>query len=126
MVLASLLTASGASAFYPMDIENNARWIVLDGLAMPPGRAQMAVEIVDLRTVDLSSELPGASAVCGTVEFRHDDEGRAKFVLFYISDRGGTPATVSRPFFYAPDASESIDSDGRTAQAACGSGADQL
>ena len=115
------LTISAGALAYPMDIENDARWLVLDGLAMPAGVAQQETQISNLRARDLSGEAAGISAVCGTVDFGNDDEGATNFVVFYAARPGGGIAVVSAPFFYGTaSGGRSLDPDQRVAQEACG------
>jgi hypothetical protein len=114
------LTISAGALAYPMDIENDARWLVLDGLAMPAGLAQQETQISNLRARDLSGEAVGISAVCGIVDFRNDDEGATNFVVYYAAKSGGGIAAISPPFFYGTAAGgRSLDPDQRVAQEAC-------
>jgi hypothetical protein len=119
------LVALGASSALarPIDVENDARWLVLDGLAMPVGAAQDEVRIGDLRTRDLpgTSEL---SAVCGTADFGRDDEGSVRFVVLYARDSQGGVAAVSSPFFYDATVARSADTEDRVAQDLCGTSAE--
>lgn len=115
------LTISAGALAYPMDIENDARWRVLDGLAMPAGLAQQDTQISNLRARDLPGEAAGISVVCGTVDFGNGDEGATNFVVFYAAKPGGGIAAASAPFFYGTAADlQSLDPEQRIAQEFCG------
>ena len=66
--LAALAASTNALA-YPIDIENHARWLVLDSLPTYTNGRTVSANIANLRTNDLipSGQTP-ISAVCGTVD----------------------------------------------------------
>ena len=98
MALTALVVATGASA-YPMDIEHNARWLVLDGLSQWTGGASGA-EVTELRTRDFSNTEVDIAAVCGALGFDNAEDGATNFVVFYARDDKGVIGPVGRPFFY--------------------------
>jgi hypothetical protein len=49
--------------------------------------------------VDLTAELPGILAACGTIDLKSND-GAANFVKFYASGGGRGASPVSRLFFF--------------------------
>ena len=116
--LAALVVVTGASAF-PMDIEHNARWLVLDGL---PERTHGTwdIEVTQLRTRNFSQR--GAidiAAVCGTLDAKHPDDGLTNFVVFYAAGDDGNILPVGKPFFYGPRMHDSLDPQLGAAQMAC-------
>lgn len=119
MALAALVVATGASA-YPMDIEHNARWLVLDGLPQQASGAAWDIDIAELRTRDFSQR--GAldiAAVCGALDAKHPDDGLTNFVVFYAADDDGNILPVGKPFFYGARTDDSLDPQLGAAQAAC-------
>ena len=99
MALAGLVFAADASA-YPMDIEHNARWLVLDGLPQWTGGAPSGTEVTQLRTRDFANTAFDIAAVCGTLGSDDAEEGATNFVVFYARNDEGVIGPVGRPFFY--------------------------
>ena len=116
MALAGLVFAAGASA-YPMDIEHNARWLVLDGLPQWTGGASGA-EVTQLRTRDFANTAIDIAAVCGTLGSDDAGDGATNFVLFYAKDATGVIGPVGRPFFYGALSDDNPQQ--RVARMACG------
>jgi hypothetical protein len=96
--VAALVVATGASA-YPMDIENNARWLVLDSL---PQRTHGTwdIEVTQLRTRDWAKNDTDIAAVCGTLDGKNADDGVTNFVIFYARNDQGVIGPVGGPLFY--------------------------
>ena len=117
MALAGLIVASGASA-YPMDIEHNARWLVLDGLPQWPGGAPSGMEVTQLRTRDFPDAAFDLAAVCGTLGSDDAGDGAANFVVLYARDATGAIGPVGRPFFYGALSDDNPQQ--RVARMACG------
>ena len=99
MALAALVVATGASA-YPMDIEHDARWLVLDGLPRWTGGGASGAEVTQLRTRDFANAAVDIAAVCGTLGSDDAEEGATNFVVFYARNDEGVIGPVGRPFFY--------------------------
>ena len=116
--LTALLAAAGASA-YPLDVENAARWAVLDGLPEYANGDSIPVEINKLRTRDLAVGRTEVSAVCGALGFPHDDEGEIAFIVLYSRDEDGRTVSVGRPFLYGTASGPGSDPQRRAAQAIC-------
>ena len=117
--LAALVVATGASA-YPMDIEHNARWLVLDGLPQQASGAAWDIEVAQLRTRDWAQRGGvDIAAVCGTLDAKNPDDGLTNFVVFYAADDDGNILPVGKPFFYGTRTDDSLDLQLGAAQAAC-------
>ena len=95
-----LASATGAFAYFQTDIENHARWVVLDGMPLLAIGQPIGSEVINLRTNDIATQPVPISAVCGTLDFHNTDDGTAEFVLFYSVDDDGKMAMVGRPFLY--------------------------
>ena len=96
--LAALILATGASA-YPMDIEHNARWLVLDGLPQQTN-GTWDMEVTQLRTRDLANGEIDIAAVCGTLDGKNADDGATNFVILYARNDRGVIGPVGGPMFY--------------------------
>lgn len=64
------LATAGANA-YPIDIENHARWVVLDGMPLLASGKPIQPEVTNLRTSDIATQPILISAVCGTLDFHN-------------------------------------------------------
>jgi hypothetical protein len=95
-----LASATGASAYFPVDIENHARWVVLDDMPVLANGQPIRPEVTNLRTNDITTQPALISAVCGTLDFRNTDDGMVDFILLYSVDDDGHMALVGRPYFY--------------------------
>lgn len=116
----ALAVSTGAFA-HPFDIENNARWLALDSIAMPAGFAHGDVAMSNLRSKVVPGATASLDAVCGTVAFSDEEAGATNFVVFYAPQPGGGIAALGPPFFYGTDPSLiSFDPEERVVQAACG------
>ena len=96
--LAALIIATGASA-YPMDIEHNARWLVLDGLPQQ-SNGTWDMEVTQLWTRDLANGEIDIAAVCGTLDGKNADDGVATFVVVYARNAQGVMGPVGGPMLY--------------------------
>ena len=96
--LAALVLASGASA-YPMDIEHNARWLVLDGLPQW-SPVTSGTEVKQLQMRDFANTEIDIAAVCGTIGSDNAEDGATNFVIFYAKNDKGIIGPVGGPFFY--------------------------
>jgi hypothetical protein len=112
------LAAAGANA-YPLDIENHARWVVLDDMPLPSGKP-IQPEVINLRTTDITTQPVFISAVCGTLDFHNTDEGLANFALFYSMDDDGKATMVGRPFLYGRLSARNFDPRHDAAVEFCG------
>jgi hypothetical protein len=95
-----LASVTGASAYFPVDIENHARWVVLDDMPVLASGQPIRPEVTNLRTNDIATEPTLISAVCGTLNFHNTDDGMVDFILLYSVDDDGKMVMVGRPFFY--------------------------
>jgi hypothetical protein len=95
-----LASVTGAAAYFPMDIEHHARWVVLDDMPLLAGGRPIRPEVTGLRTNDITTRPVLISAVCGTLDFHNTDDGVTDFVLFYSVGDDGRMAMVGRPFLY--------------------------
>src|SRR4051812_14534819 len=87
-----LATVTGASAYFPVDIENHARWVVLDDMPVLANGQPIRPDVTNLRTNDITTQPALISAVCGTLDFRNTDEGTVDFILLYSVDDDGNMA----------------------------------
>ena len=95
LALAALAAAAPSSVpAYPLDIENDAVWLVRDALPEPRGGAPWAVEVRDLRSRDLVRGGTTVAVVCGTLDLGDADDGAARFVVFYAGDGRGAVAPI--------------------------------
>jgi hypothetical protein len=95
-----LASAMGASAYFPVDIENHARWVVLDDMPLLASGQPIQPEVTHLRTKDIAVRPGLISAVCGSLDFYNTDDGIADFIVFYSVDDDGKMTMVGRPFLY--------------------------
>jgi hypothetical protein len=112
-----LSSMTGAAAF---DIENHARWAVLDDLPVLANGQAIRPEVSSLRTVDITGRPLLRSAVCGTLDFQNTDEGRANFVAFYSMNDMGKIILAGRPYLYDPLSAQSFDPLHEAAVEFCG------
>jgi hypothetical protein len=120
MGLATLVAITSALA-YPLDIENNARWVVLDGLAEQRNGTLWDVEVTQLRTRDWAREGINIAAVCGALDFKNADDGVTNFVIYYAVNDQGTIGQVGKPYFYGTLlADPNFDPQQSAAHMACG------
>jgi hypothetical protein len=121
---AALAAGPPAAGAFPLDVENAARWAVLDGMPQyASGRAWLA-EVRDIRTRDLvAGRAMTVSAVCGVLDFLNADDGQTSFVVWFGTDDDGKAVQVGQPFFYGPlsDANAHHQPQYMAAQGACGS-----
>ncbi len=122
--VAALVAAASASAF-PLDIENDARWIVLDGLPEHQGGVAWEVDLGQLRSRDLAQGQASLAVVCGVLHFANYDERHTHFALFYVSDRRGAIVPLGAPHFYGAGAEQSGGPQGRIARMACADSVDR-
>lgn len=115
-----LASITGAAAYFPMDIENHARWVVLDGLPVLASGQPIRAEVTNLRTNDIATRPALISAVCGTLDFHNADDGTTNFVLFYSVDDDGKMAMVGRPFLYGRLSGRNFDPQYEAALRFCG------
>jgi hypothetical protein len=95
-----LASVTGASAYFPIDIENHARWVVLDDMPVLANGKPIRPEVTNLRTNDIAAYPTLISAVCGTLDFHNTDDGMVDFMLLYSVDDDGHTTMVGRPYFY--------------------------
>jgi hypothetical protein len=119
-----LASVTGAAAYFPVDIENHARWVVLDDLPLFADGRPFSVAVTNLRTNDLTTQPVLISAVCGTLEFHDTDNGMADFVLFYSVGDDGKMAMVGRPFFYGRVSERNFNPQYEAALKFCGNPAE--
>ncbi len=101
--LAAALAATQPAGAYPLDVENAARWAVLDGMPERASGRAWPVEVRGLRTRDLVHERAmTVSAVCGVLDFLSGDDGRTNFVVWFGTDDDGKAVRVGEPFLYGP------------------------
>jgi hypothetical protein len=103
LAAALVAVAGGGAAAYPLDIENDAVWLVRDSLPEQRGGAPpWQVEIRDLRSRDLARGGGGGTVavICGTLDFADADEGASSFIVFYAGDGRGAVAPIGPPLFY--------------------------
>ena len=114
------LAASTSALASPIDIENHARWLVLDGLPTYASGRTVSADIADLRTNDLipSGQTP-ISAVCGTVDFRNSDDGMTSFVVYYSLDDDGQPVAIGPYLYTSTSGGEAVESRHAAAQQFC-------
>jgi hypothetical protein len=118
-----LASVAGAAAYFPTDIENHARWVVLDDMPLLASGQPVRPEVTNLRTSDIATKPVLISAVCGTLDFHNADDGTANFVLFYSVDDDGKMAMVGRPFLYGQMSERNFDTRYEAAMTFCGDSA---
>jgi hypothetical protein len=114
-----LASITGAAAYFPVDIENHARWVVLDGLPVLASGQPIRAEVTSLRTNDIATQPALISAVCGTLDFHNTDDGTTNFVLFYSVDDDGKMAVIGRPFLYGRLSGRNFDPQFEAASTFC-------
>jgi hypothetical protein len=115
-----LASVTGANAYFPMDIENHARWTVLDDMPVPANGQPIRPEVANLQTNDIATQPVLISAVCGTLDFHNTDDGTADFVLFYSVDDDGKVVMVGRPYLYGRSSGRQSNPQHEAALAFCG------
>jgi hypothetical protein len=115
-----LASVTGAFAYFPVDIENHARWVVLDDMPVLANGQPIRPEVTNLRTSDIATQPTLISAVCGTLDFRNTDDGVSDFVLFYSVDDDGKMAMVGRPYFYGQLSERNFHPQNEAALKFCG------
>jgi hypothetical protein len=125
MALVTLVAATGAFA-YPLDIENDARWLVLESLPEQYRGQEWGVDFRQLRSRDLTRGETSVAAVCGTLDFRNSDDGLTNFIVFYADDGKGAVIPIGRPFFYGTGGDQTSDPQRRITQVVCGDGREPM
>jgi hypothetical protein len=115
-----LASATGVAASFPVDIENHARWVVLDDMPLLSSGQPIRPQVTNLRTKDIGAHPVLISAVCGTLDFHNTDDGVTKFVVFYSVDDDGKMAMVGRPYLYSRLSARNFDARYEAALASCG------
>ncbi|MBC4019356.1 hypothetical protein ACFQU2_16640 [Siccirubricoccus deserti] len=114
-----LASVTGAAAYFPTDIENHARWVVLDDMPLLASGQPVLPEVTDLRTNDIVAHPALISAVCGTLNFHNMNEGVTNFVVFYSVDDDGKMVVVGRPFLYGRLSARNFDAQYEAALEFC-------
>jgi hypothetical protein len=115
-----LASATGSSAYFSVDIENHARWVVLDGMPLLASGQPVRPEVTNLWTKDIAARPVPVSTACGTLDFHNTDDGIASFVVFYSMDDDGKLALVGRPFVYGRLSARNFDAQYEAALQVCG------
>jgi hypothetical protein len=123
-VMLWLASVTGSSAYFSVDIENHARWVVLDDMPLLASGQPVRPEVTNLWTKDIAARPVPISAVCGTLDFHNTDDGIANFIVFYSMDDDGKLALVGRPFLYGPLSARNFDAQYEAALQVCGGSAE--
>jgi hypothetical protein len=123
-VMLWLASATGSSAYFSVDVENHARWVVLDAMPLLASGQPVRPEVINLWTKDIAARPVPISAVCGTLDFHNMDDGIANFVVFYSMDDDGKLALVGRPFLYGGLSARNFDAQYEAALQVCGGSAE--
>jgi hypothetical protein len=117
--LLSLASVGSASAYFQVDIENHARWVVLDDMPLLANGQQILPEVTHLWTNDIVTQPALISAVCGTLDSHNTDDGLVNFAVFYSVNDDGKVAMVGRPFLYGRVSARNLDAQYEAASEIC-------